>query len=47
MTPKQAALKWRKSAETVRRWCREGRIPHERIGRTIEIPVNAKPPRLR
>lgn len=46
MTPKQAARKWKKSAETIRRWCRQGRIPFERVGRTIEIPADAKPPKL-
>ena len=46
MSVKEAAKKWRKSQSTIRRWCRLGHVPCEKIGRTIEIPADAKPPRF-
>lgn len=46
MTVKEAAKKWRKSQSTIRRWCRLRHVPCEKIGRTLEIPADAKPPRF-
>jgi hypothetical protein len=42
LTVWEAAGKWKKNPETIRRWIRENRIPRaEKIGREWRIPVNA------
>ena len=48
MGTKEASRLWGYTPETIRRWCREGKIlnaTHDAKGSTWHIPKNAKCPR--
>lgn len=41
VTTEEAAKRLRVSEETIRRWCRSGRLPTIQIGRAHRIPLQA------
>ena len=41
VTTEEAATRLRVSEETIRRWCRAGRLPAVQIGRQHRIPLQA------